>query len=78
MGKKKIQSRYSQNWLFSSHDLLKQTFFFLLLFWQWLGSSDMSGGFSSENYGGESSQDVHQSQQSGPHAQPRVSVRSRF
>ncbi|XP_042880303.1 zinc finger protein 467-like isoform X8 [Penaeus japonicus] len=38
----------------------------------WLGSSDMSGGFSSENYGGESSQDVHQSQQSGPHAQPRV------
>ncbi|XP_047478314.1 protein tramtrack, alpha isoform-like isoform X32 [Penaeus chinensis] len=37
----------------------------------WLGSSDMSGGFSSENYGGESSQDVHQSQQSGPHAQPR-------
>ncbi|XP_037798652.1 myoneurin-like isoform X13 [Penaeus monodon] len=42
----------------------------------WLGSSDMSGGFSSENYGGESSQDVHQSQQSGPHAQPRVSLDS--
>ncbi|XP_042880406.1 protein tramtrack, beta isoform-like isoform X21 [Penaeus japonicus] len=40
----------------------------------WLGSSDMSGGFSSENYGGESSQDVHQSQQSGPHAQPRVEL----
>ncbi|XP_047478293.1 protein tramtrack, alpha isoform-like isoform X13 [Penaeus chinensis] len=40
----------------------------------WLGSSDMSGGFSSENYGGESSQDVHQSQQSGPHAQPRVGL----
>ncbi|XP_042880444.1 zinc finger and BTB domain-containing protein 7A-like isoform X26 [Penaeus japonicus] len=40
----------------------------------WLGSSDMSGGFSSENYGGESSQDVHQSQQSGPHAQPRMIV----
>ncbi|XP_047478291.1 protein tramtrack, beta isoform-like isoform X11 [Penaeus chinensis] len=42
----------------------------------WLGSSDMSGGFSSENYGGESSQDVHQSQQSGPHAQPRVELGS--
>ncbi|XP_069997014.1 protein tramtrack, beta isoform isoform X13 [Penaeus vannamei] len=42
----------------------------------WLGSSDMSGGFSSENYGGESSQDVHQSQQSGPHAQPRVGLNS--
>ncbi|XP_047478302.1 longitudinals lacking protein, isoforms H/M/V-like isoform X21 [Penaeus chinensis] len=42
----------------------------------WLGSSDMSGGFSSENYGGESSQDVHQSQQSGPHAQPRVGMDS--
>ncbi|XP_037798639.1 protein tramtrack, beta isoform-like isoform X3 [Penaeus monodon] len=42
----------------------------------WLGSSDMSGGFSSENYGGESSQDVHQSQQSGPHAQPRVGLES--
>ncbi|XP_047478304.1 protein tramtrack, beta isoform-like isoform X23 [Penaeus chinensis] len=42
----------------------------------WLGSSDMSGGFSSENYGGESSQDVHQSQQSGPHAQPRVGLDS--
>ncbi|XP_069997012.1 longitudinals lacking protein, isoforms H/M/V isoform X11 [Penaeus vannamei] len=42
----------------------------------WLGSSDMSGGFSSENYGGESSQDVHQSQQSGPHAQPRARLGS--
>ncbi|XP_064093062.1 zinc finger protein 513-like isoform X22 [Macrobrachium nipponense] len=41
----------------------------------WLGVGDMPSGFSSENYGGEGSQDVHGSpgQASGPQAQQRVS-----
>ncbi|XP_066970929.1 longitudinals lacking protein, isoforms H/M/V-like isoform X21 [Macrobrachium rosenbergii] len=40
----------------------------------WLGVGDMPSGFSSENYGGEGSQDVHGSpgQASGPQAQQRV------
>ncbi|XP_064093071.1 longitudinals lacking protein, isoforms H/M/V-like isoform X30 [Macrobrachium nipponense] len=39
----------------------------------WLGVGDMPSGFSSENYGGEGSQDVHGSpgQASGPQAQQR-------
>ncbi|XP_064093074.1 longitudinals lacking protein, isoforms H/M/V-like isoform X33 [Macrobrachium nipponense] len=42
----------------------------------WLGVGDMPSGFSSENYGGEGSQDVHGSpgQASGPQAQQRVIV----
>ncbi|XP_064093055.1 longitudinals lacking protein, isoforms H/M/V-like isoform X15 [Macrobrachium nipponense] len=42
----------------------------------WLGVGDMPSGFSSENYGGEGSQDVHGSpgQASGPQAQQRVMV----
>ncbi|XP_064093065.1 longitudinals lacking protein, isoforms H/M/V-like isoform X24 [Macrobrachium nipponense] len=44
----------------------------------WLGVGDMPSGFSSENYGGEGSQDVHGSpgQASGPQAQQRVSLDS--
>ncbi|XP_064093060.1 longitudinals lacking protein, isoforms H/M/V-like isoform X20 [Macrobrachium nipponense] len=40
----------------------------------WLGVGDMPSGFSSENYGGEGSQDVHGSpgQASGPQAQQRA------
>ncbi|XP_064093077.1 longitudinals lacking protein, isoforms H/M/V-like isoform X35 [Macrobrachium nipponense] len=40
----------------------------------WLGVGDMPSGFSSENYGGEGSQDVHGSpgQASGPQAQQRI------
>lgn len=41
----------------------------------WLGS-DMPGGFSAENYGGEGSQEVHPSQASGPHTQQRVGLES--
>ncbi|XP_064093072.1 longitudinals lacking protein, isoforms H/M/V-like isoform X31 [Macrobrachium nipponense] len=42
----------------------------------WLGVGDMPSGFSSENYGGEGSQDVHGSpgQASGPQAQQRMMV----
>ncbi|XP_064093069.1 longitudinals lacking protein, isoforms H/M/V-like isoform X28 [Macrobrachium nipponense] len=42
----------------------------------WLGVGDMPSGFSSENYGGEGSQDVHGSpgQASGPQAQQRVGL----
>ncbi|XP_064093079.1 longitudinals lacking protein, isoforms H/M/V-like isoform X37 [Macrobrachium nipponense] len=42
----------------------------------WLGVGDMPSGFSSENYGGEGSQDVHGSpgQASGPQAQQRVEL----
>ncbi|XP_064093041.1 longitudinals lacking protein, isoforms H/M/V-like isoform X2 [Macrobrachium nipponense] len=42
----------------------------------WLGVGDMPSGFSSENYGGEGSQDVHGSpgQASGPQAQQRIAV----
>ncbi|XP_064093085.1 longitudinals lacking protein, isoforms H/M/V-like isoform X43 [Macrobrachium nipponense] len=45
----------------------------------WLGVGDMPSGFSSENYGGEGSQDVHGSpgQASGPQAQQRVGVAGR-
>ncbi|XP_045614294.2 LOW QUALITY PROTEIN: sentrin-specific protease 1 [Procambarus clarkii] len=39
----------------------------------WLGS-DMPGGFSAENYGGEGSQEVHPSQASGPHTQQRATA----
>ncbi|XP_064093050.1 zinc finger protein 513-like isoform X10 [Macrobrachium nipponense] len=44
----------------------------------WLGVGDMPSGFSSENYGGEGSQDVHGSpgQASGPQAQQRVELAS--
>ncbi|XP_064093053.1 zinc finger protein 513-like isoform X13 [Macrobrachium nipponense] len=44
----------------------------------WLGVGDMPSGFSSENYGGEGSQDVHGSpgQASGPQAQQRVGLGS--
>ncbi|XP_064093066.1 longitudinals lacking protein, isoforms H/M/V-like isoform X25 [Macrobrachium nipponense] len=44
----------------------------------WLGVGDMPSGFSSENYGGEGSQDVHGSpgQASGPQAQQRVDLSS--
>ncbi|XP_064093057.1 longitudinals lacking protein, isoforms H/M/V-like isoform X17 [Macrobrachium nipponense] len=42
----------------------------------WLGVGDMPSGFSSENYGGEGSQDVHGSpgQASGPQAQQRGGI----
>ncbi|XP_064093047.1 longitudinals lacking protein, isoforms H/M/V-like isoform X8 [Macrobrachium nipponense] len=42
----------------------------------WLGVGDMPSGFSSENYGGEGSQDVHGSpgQASGPQAQQRMGL----
>ncbi|XP_064093061.1 longitudinals lacking protein, isoforms H/M/V-like isoform X21 [Macrobrachium nipponense] len=42
----------------------------------WLGVGDMPSGFSSENYGGEGSQDVHGSpgQASGPQAQQRETL----
>ncbi|XP_066970943.1 longitudinals lacking protein, isoforms H/M/V-like isoform X34 [Macrobrachium rosenbergii] len=42
----------------------------------WLGVGDMPSGFSSENYGGEGSQDVHGSpgQASGPQAQQRATT----
>ncbi|XP_064093073.1 longitudinals lacking protein, isoforms H/M/V-like isoform X32 [Macrobrachium nipponense] len=44
----------------------------------WLGVGDMPSGFSSENYGGEGSQDVHGSpgQASGPQAQQRGGANS--
>lgn len=40
----------------------------------WLGVGDMASGFSSENYGGEGSQEIHGSpgQGSGPQAQQRM------